>query len=108
MAFEFLMADYLCAAQHEKVVAEIQNLEAYGYRDIPRHYQEALLVCWRMSGERPSTAGYRLDPDIIAREAAFAEILARPVSRQEAAGRAIAAGLGNTYFFFLEFYTSGL
>jgi hypothetical protein len=108
MGFEFLMADYLCAAQHEKVVAEIPKLASFGYGEIPRHFQEAIVVCWRRSGKRPATAGYALDPEIMAREATFFEIQARAASPQEALHRSISAGLGGTYFFFLTFGVSGL
>ena len=43
MAFEFL-AHYLCVARPDKVVENLRHLHRFGYRRIPRHFQEAILL----------------------------------------------------------------
>jgi hypothetical protein len=44
MAFEYLMASYLLTKQLERVVELLPRLADFGYAQIPRHYEEALLV----------------------------------------------------------------
>ena len=44
MAFEYLMAHYLLTRQTDRLVEGLGRLSDFDYRDIPRHYEEALLL----------------------------------------------------------------
>jgi hypothetical protein len=44
MAFEYLMAHYLLNRQLDKFVENLPRLDDFGYENIPRHYQEAILI----------------------------------------------------------------
>ncbi len=108
MAFDFLMARYLRTARPEKVVENLGHLDRFGYRELPRHFQEAIVVhASRTGGELPSTET-RVTPETRIRAAAFTELLAGSSSREEAMQKAVEAGLGDSYFFYHSFGVSGL
>ncbi len=108
MAFEFLMAYYLCDRRTDRVIAGIDRLEELSYRRIPRHYQEAIIVYWGVPTGSPRIAGYRLDAETIRRgEEAWKTIATAPTPK-EGASRGMAAGFGDTYFFYFLYGASGL
>lgn len=108
MAFEFLMACHLCNRRTDRVVAGISRLKGLSYRRIPRHYQEAIIVYWGVPNGTPRIAGYPLDPETVRRgEEAWKTMAAAPTP-QEGASRGIAAGFGDTYFFYFLYGKSGL
>jgi hypothetical protein len=108
MAFDFLMAHYLCVARPDRVVENLRYLSRFGYRGIPRHFQEAILVhASRTGGQVPSTE-HPLARETLARATMFFDILAGASSREEAAEKAVEAGLGDSYFFYYSYGVSGL
>jgi len=108
MAFEVLMAFYLCNNRLDQAVASLRRLEALEYPEIPRHYQEAIVIHSRDAGRELTFAGYRLDPEVVQRGRQFARIMATSTSPEQLGGRALAAGFGDTYFFYCIFAASGL
>ena len=108
MAFEFLMACYLCDRRTEDVVASIGRLPDFGYSEIPRHYQEAIIVYSAITGRVPAIGGYGLDAAVVERAKEFWHIMANTANQEEAAARALSAGFGDTYFFYFSFGGSGL
>jgi len=108
MAFEFLMAYYLCDRRTDRVVAGVDRLKDLSYRRIPRHYQEAIIVLWGVPTGSPPIAGYRLDPETIrSGEDAWKTMGVAP-TREEGRRRGMAAGFGDTYFFYYLYGESGL
>ena len=105
MAFELLMALHLCNARVDGAAANLRRLPDFEYREIPRHYQEAMVVYSYVFGREARIAGYRLDPEIIERGREFTAIIATSRSPDEVASRALAAGFGDSYF--LYFYMLG-
>lgn len=106
MAFEYLMADFLLSRRLEKVAVNIGRLDDFGYPDIPRHYEEALLI-YAATGAHPDLHGRHISPATVERFAAFSRLLARYKNNQAAALKALAPDYGNTYFFYYAFGTSG-
>ncbi len=51
MAFEYLMAYYLLECRPDEVAQNISRLDDFGYREIPRHYEEALLIQASLTGQ---------------------------------------------------------
>ena len=107
MAFEFLMAHYLGIRRPDMVAANLRRLSDLGYREIPRHYQEAIVVYAGVTGRQPRLGKYRLSSEVLRAAKQFAEIRASAASPEEAVGRALAAGLGDTYFFYFTYRASG-
>ncbi len=107
MAFELLMACYLCDGRPEKVVANLSRLRDFSYARVPRHYQEAWAVGALSSGRPPAVAGFEIDPEVLRRAREFQRIVAGAGSTQEAVRAALEAGLGDSYFFYLAYGVSG-
>lgn len=107
MAFDFLLAHYLCVGRPDQVVANLQYLEDFGYDHIPRHFQEAVVVHASATDDWSLAEQYRIDPEIRSQDLLFKQILAGTASRQDAMEMAAAAGLGDSYLFFFLFGRSG-
>jgi len=107
MAFEFLMAHWLAHGQPEKVAENLGRLKDLGYTRTPRHYQEALLIARGPDAAGRRSAGYEIEPDVLRQFESFLAIVKREPDAKAAAREARAAGLGETYFFFLSFGVSG-
>ncbi len=108
MAFEFLMAHYLVNGRPEKVAQNVGRLKDLGYAEMPRHFQEALLISLGLEGAKFHAAPYDIQPGAVRDFESFLAIVRRESDGRAAARDARAAGLGDTYFYFLTFGTSGL
>jgi len=108
MAFEFLMAYVLVDARPERIAAGLERLKDFSYSKTPRHFQEAMAVCAYVTGIPLTIPGHAVDPEVRDRLSAFLEILARAPSRETAIRNALAAGFGDSYFFYFKFRMSGL
>lgn len=108
MAFDFLMVHYLITRQPDQVVANLQYLEDFGYRRIPRHFQEAVVAHASATGDWYLTDEYGVAPEILGQQVLLTQILASAPNEDEAMKAAIAAGLGDSYLFYLRFGRSGL
>ena len=84
----------------------IGRLDDFGYPDIPRHYEEALLIC-AAAGTRLDLHGRRISAASVERFAGFNRALARYKSGEAAARKAVARDYGDTYFFYYAFGASG-
>ena len=110
MAFEYQMAFYLLNLLLEDFVEHLDGLDALDYPDIPRHYEEALLIHEDLTGEKVNLRGREIRPRT---RRAFHELtrtladLRQPESRPSAR-QAIATNFGNTYFFYYLLYRGQL
>lgn len=107
MAFDFLMAHYLLTRRPEQVVANIQYLKDFGYQSIPRHFQEAVVAQASATDDWSLAKEYEIPPEILGQAVLLKQILANAPNKDEAMNAAIAADLGHSYLFFLEFGSSG-
>jgi hypothetical protein len=108
IAFELLMAHYLSIGRPDGVVAALPRLKDFAYARVPRHYQEAAAVQSRSMGTPPAVPGYQLDGAVVDRANQFANIAALAGNQRGAMQTALAAGFGDSYFFYLAFGVSGL
>lgn len=109
MAFEFLIAHCLSSRRPDKAVAYVKEYSDFDDADLPRHYQEAIIVNSLVTtGQFPSNEA-RLDPTVLARAEEFHRILTSYGNNREAArATAVAEGFGKSYFFYFTFGLSGL
>jgi len=108
VAFDLLSALYLRNLQVDKVVKNLSSLESCGYRRIPRHLQEAIIVQTTQTDGRLAVPKELLASETFQRAKLFSEIFSRFPDRQEAARVSAEAGLGNSYFHYYAFGESGL
>ena len=106
MAFEYLMAFYLLSGNLAQFVGETARLKDLGYTDIPRHYQEALVLYIAVSGNRSLTSleGYKISAKTIARFKDFQDILKKFRGNKNLARNELYKNHGNTYWFYSIYY----
>jgi hypothetical protein len=98
MAFEYLMAHYLLARQLDKFAGELKRLEDFKYDGIPRHYEEAILLCQKLQGRTIDVGGRQIRPETRARFEEFAAGVKRGRYEGAAGRQALAREFGNTYW----------
>ncbi len=107
MAFELLMAHYLCEKRPDKVVANLPRLKAFSCTRIPRYYQEAVVAHARSCRDAPPASRSEIDPQILQRAEDFSRLMSGAANPEEALTAVIEAGLGDSYFFYLTCSVSG-
>jgi hypothetical protein len=107
MAFEYLMACYLITQRTDKLVANFHRLDDFGCREIPRHYEEAILIHSNQTARPVELHGRTIRPETIQRFQAFIDRV-RPLQNQpRRALGALAGDFGDSYFYYYAFGVSG-
>ncbi len=96
MAFEYLMARYLLTGQLGKVALNIKRLDEFSYPDIPRHYEEAILLYAYMTGVRLPLHGRRISAATMERFRRFRQLIDRGELDS------LAGEFWNSYFFYFH------
>lgn len=107
MAFEYLMAFYLLNRRTDKIVQNLVWLDALGYREIPRHYEEAILIHANASSERVALHGRTIRPETIEKFQRFADRFRPWMKQPHLAAAALADEFGDSYFYYYAFGVSG-
>jgi hypothetical protein len=107
LAFDYLMAHYLLTLRADQVAASMRHLGEFGYTEIPRHCEEAILLRARLDGKTPNLAGLRIRPETVRRFEDFGQALDR-LGGTDAPDRthvrdALVAAYGDTYWFYALF-----
>ena len=106
MAFEYIMAVNLLAGDLDSAMSNIALLDNFDYPEleIPRHYEEAILLFTGMTGKRLELTGRRISRRSIDRFEAFRsrvrQLGANPVGDP---AKALEADFGDTYYYYLTF-----
>ena len=100
MAFEYLMAYYLLNCLPGEVAQNISRLDDFEYREIPRHYEEALLIQASITGQMADLHGRTIRPETIQRFADFCKIVERHGNDVNAALNEAAEQYRDTYFWY--------
>jgi len=108
MAFEYLMSTYMLTRQLEKLVGLLDRLDALGYTQFPRHYEEAILVYAYTTRQPVFLHGREIDPQTRQRIEQFSQTFNRYGKDKQAALRELAGGYGDSYFFFNLYGLSGV
>ena len=108
MAFEYLMAFSLLEGQHAPVAHSLGYLDTFDYPagQIPRHYEEAVLMEARMTGAMPDLHGRTIRPETVRR---FEDFLGR--SREFGANpsavlNSLYDDFGTTYYYYYLWFHS--
>jgi len=108
MAFEYLMAHDLLTLQPQKIVENIERLSYFNYPDIPRHYEEAILLYQMFSGvPNLDLHGRQISSRTLQRYREFGEVVRRHEEDPAAARAALAKDYGDTYWYYYTFSRTG-
>jgi tetratricopeptide (TPR) repeat protein len=100
MAFEYLMAQLLLSGELKKLASQIGQLKDFGYTEIPRHVEEALLLGQKVQGLELELHELKIRPDTIRRFQRFSDALGGAAVPSPAALLLLATEFGNTYWYY--------
>ena len=106
MAFEYLMAHYLLTGKLEKFVENIIRLDDFGYKRIPRHYEEAILLYRGNTGKQVDLHNRKISTESIARYNKFGSLYQQFGNNKPGLQKAmLSEGLNNSYFYYGLFFS---
>jgi len=100
MAFEYLESWFLLTKQLPKFMEPIGKLKAFGYTELPRHYEEAMLIYAYGSRKRIDIQGFKPSGQLQKRAAEFNKVVALSVTDRRAAVDQIRNRFPGTYFYY--------
>ena len=103
MAFEYLMAHYMLNGKLEKFVKNLDRLNDFDFKHIPRHYEEALLSHNQIYGKKIAVPGMQISPQGLALLERFKKALEK-YDTKATASRAMFKEFGGSYFYYYTFY----
>jgi hypothetical protein len=108
MAFEYLMAYYLLTKQPDKLVQNLDRLNDFGYPDIPRHYEEAILIYTSDTKKPVDLHGRRISQETYERFRGFSQVLSQYMGNKETAFNELSKDYGDSYMFYYLYGRSGV
>jgi len=108
MAFEYLMSWYLLTKQLDKLVGNIGRLKELGYSQIPRHYEEGLLIYAYGRSEPVFLHGYEVGPEARRQIESFSKIFNSYGKNKQAAIHELVEDYGGSYLFYHLYGFSGV
>ncbi len=100
MAFEYLMAHYLTRLQIDKVIEALPAFELFGYRQLPRHIEEAVLLFEKVLNRKVELGACRIRPETAERFRRFSAELDRKLEQTEEGRRQLTRDFGDTFWYF--------
>lgn len=99
MAFEYVMAHHLLELDLKSVVDHLRFLDNFHYAQIPRPYEEAILLFQQLSGAQVNLRGRAIRLETVERFRQFKEAVRRFQARPEDLA-AMAGNFGDTYWYY--------
>jgi len=107
MAYEYFMASFLLDKNITTFAANINQLRYYGFKEIPVHYEEAILVYMNQTQKNIVLEGYQIRESTIKRFDNYHNDYSNAYSRYSGDLNKMAQSLykayGTTYWFYLHF-----
>jgi len=100
MAFEYMIAYYLLSFKLEKIVQNIHRLDDFKYPDIPRHYEEAIIIYMNMTGKNVVLHGRMISQNTVQRFQRFSYLVDQYSNNRKAGIRVLARNFGDSYFLY--------
>ena len=108
LAFEYMMVFYLKSKLPDKVAENIYRFRDFGYKKIPRHYEEAILIHIAKTKGTVNAYGWKMDPQNIKIAKQFMSAVRLNPPGNPSSASSLAAAFGNTYFYYHTFTKSGV
>ena len=100
MAFEYLMALYILTCQLERFANNFRRFDDFSYSEIPRIYEEALLLHVARTQKPFNLQGRQISMESHRRFKDFNKVFNRYKRNKEAAFNELASNYGNSYFLY--------
>lgn len=107
MAFEYLTAWYLLTRQLDNSIRTIERLNDFDYQELPRLYEEALLIYVYGTKKTVNMAGYQAAREASQRIEHFSHVFNRYKRNKQAAYDELARDYSDSYFFYHIYGISG-
>ena len=108
MAFEYLTAWYMLTRQLDKSVRMIERLKDFDYRELPGHYEEALLIYVYGTKRTVNLGGHQATGQARRRIEHFSHVFNAHKRNKQAAFGELAGDYGDSYFFYHIYGFSGV
>ncbi len=96
LAYDYLMASYLLTGDLENFANSVGWGEKLGYKTIPRHFQEALVLYWSLNHESNKMMSAQINPEVAQHFRQFVQFLNSPMASQEG----LRQNYGGTYWYY--------
>jgi len=104
MAYDYLMADHLINKQLDGFVMHFRYLNNFGYTDIPRHYQEAILIYAAEVKKHVNLGNYKIARGIQQRFNDFRYLAYANKNVPKAKLKVLLKDYSDTYYYYYLFY----
>ena len=104
MAYEYLMADHLLNEWLDGFVMHFQYLDNFGYADIPRHYQEAILVYAAVTKKHVNLGNHKIAHEIQQRFDNFRYLADANKNEPMTKLKVLLKDYSDTYYYYYLFY----
>lgn len=111
MAFEYLIPinrDYLLTRQLDKFIENLTRLDDFGYKSVPQHYQEAVVLYTGAMRKNVDLGGRKMSTETVRQYNELNKIGEQLSHNADVAWRGLAPRLGRTYYFYFTFGMSGV
>jgi hypothetical protein len=108
MAFEYLMTLYLLSGQFEDFVKNLDRLDDFKYAEIPRLYEEAMLLYIYHTKRTLEPYSRRISLESFQRFEGFKQVLSNYGGNKTTAFSELAKHYGDSYFFYYLYGVSGV
>jgi len=108
LAFEYLMACILLRNEHGELIRFLPLLKPLGYKQLPRHYAEAMLVHSLLTGTPVDAHGWTIDPDVQRQFWEIRRIMTEVHGNDQIVFDTLVPKYGETYMFYSMFRQCGL
>jgi hypothetical protein len=103
MAFEYYMSSLLLDKNLTAFADNIDRIKAFGYKEIPVHYEEALLIYMGYVKKNVLPEGYGIHKSTVQRFKDYSKAYSSRSGNPETAAQYFYKSYGNTYWFYLHF-----
>jgi hypothetical protein len=100
MAFEYMMSFYLLEKRSDKIVENLSRLKDYQYFDIPKLYEEAVLVYVYLTKTKIDLHGYKISQATIQRFKNFLEMEKTYGQNKDLAFKELSKSHGDSFFLY--------
>jgi hypothetical protein len=103
MAFEYYMSLLLLDKDLNAFAANIDRIKDFGYREVPVHYEEALLLYMGYAKKNVLPQGYGIRKSTVQRFKDYAKAYSSRSGSPETAAQSFHKSFGDTYWFYFHF-----